>query len=273
MSSKQTDQPCWQLWQQHRNRISSRKGGWRIGEAVYNHGYSMMDDLIGNITWFQLLVLNTTGKLPDKKLTDWLENCFSCLSWPDSRIWCNQIAALAGSSQTRPVAAIAAGVQASDALLYGPGVIKHCQSFIQSAVKQANEGKSLQQIITAHRHKTDSIPGYARPIAKGDERVTAMRKYSREMGFDIGPHEDLAIRISDYLVCDENESINFGGYMAAFLTDQGYTEPDVSRLFSLWVSAGLHACYSEAFDNPPGSYLPLRCDDILYDGKPARELP
>lgn len=273
MSSGPIDHSPWQFWQDQHNLITSKKGGWRIGEAVYNHGYSMMDDLIGEISWFQLLVLNTTGKLPDKKLAEWLENCFACLSWPDSRIWCNQVAALAGSSQTRPVSAIAAGVMASDAYLYGPGVIQHCQTFIQSALGQEQAGATPKQIIEDKKHSTGSIPGYARPIAKGDERVSRMRQYSRDQGFTIGPHEALALRLSEYLVIHENESINFGGYMAAFLADQGITDPDSSRIFALWVSAGLHACYAETCDNPPGSYLPLRCDDMIYNGKAPRQLP
>lgn len=263
----------WQGWDQQRNKITSSKGGWKIGEAVYNHGYSMMDDLIGQISWFQLLVLNTTGRLPNDKVATWLENCFSCLSWPDSRIWCNQVAALAGSTKARPVAAVTAGIQASDALLYGPGVITHCLGFIQQARQDVDQGKNLFDIIQKRQGNTLSLPGYARPIAKGDERVTAMYRLSRELGFDIGPHEALAMEISEYLTQEEGESINFGGYMAAFLADQGFSNPDLSRLMALWVSAGVQACYAEAADNPAGYYLPLQCQDITYTGALPRPLP
>ncbi|WP_067869096.1 citrate synthase family protein [Neptuniibacter marinus] len=272
MSSNKTD-PCWKHWDQHRNKITSNKGGWKIGDAVYNHGYSMMDDLIGQISWFQLLVLNTTGRLPDKNLATWLENCFSCLSWPDSRIWCNQIAALAGSVKTRPVAAISAGIQASDALLYGPGVITPCLKFIQQAREDKNQGQTLFELIQNRQGNNHSLPGFARPIAKGDERVTAMYRLSRELGFEIGPHESLALEISEYLTIQEGESINFGGYMAAFLADQGFSDPDLSRIMALWVSAGVHACYAEAADNTAGSYLPLQCQDIIYTGVAPRDLP
>ena len=36
------------FWDARRGRIFSRAGGWVVGEAVYNHGYSMLDDLVGH---------------------------------------------------------------------------------------------------------------------------------------------------------------------------------------------------------------------------------
>ena len=42
----------------NRNIIRSSTGGWRVGQGVYSHGYSMLDELIGEKSYFQIMILN-----------------------------------------------------------------------------------------------------------------------------------------------------------------------------------------------------------------------
>lgn len=268
------------FWNSKHGHITSTKGGWRIGEAVYNHGYSMMDELIGNISYFQLMLLNVTGKIPEARLANWLESSYICMSWPDSRIWCNQIGALAGNAKTKPSSACVAGVLASDSILYGPGSLPACMKFISDAAKEHKLGLTIKEIVDKHAHwnisddgsKKPQIPGYARPIAKGDERVIAMKKESRKLGFPIAEHEKLSNDIANYLRKYYDEDINIGGYTVAFLVDQNIQSTDLYRFSVNRVSAGVQACYSEAADNPSGSFLPLKCNDIEYTGVAPRAL-
>lgn len=261
------------LWDRNRNRISSNKGGWRIGEAVYNQGYSQLEDLVGHTSYFQVMLLNVTGRLPDIRLAKWLENTFSCASWPDSRIWCNQMGALAGSSKSTAVAGTVAGVLASDSVIYGPGVMDHCMEFIGNALKEYKNGKTVQQIVDEQFGRKGSVPGYARPIAKGDERVVAMQRVSSDLEFVVGEHEALAMKINEYLSENHDECINVGGYMVAFLSDHGFSATEVKRMTTLIVVAGVQACHAETYDKPAGTYLPMRCDDINYVGVEDRDLP
>src|SRR3954468_1634650 len=102
-----------------RGKVVSNTGGWFPGKGVFSHGYSMLDELVGEKTYTQILVLNATGKLIDKNLADWVEAIYGCLSWPDPRIWCNQIGALAGTARASVVAATAMGALAADSRSYG----------------------------------------------------------------------------------------------------------------------------------------------------------
>lgn len=260
------------LWDENRHQIRSHKGGWRIGDAVYSHGYSMMDELVGEVSYFQQMVLNITGALPERMLSEWLEACFICVSWPDPRVWCNQMAALAGASQTATVSGLAAGLVAADSLMYGPGSILNCYSFIDQAEQSIRQGLAVAEVVEKHLERKKDVPGYARPIAKGDERVTAMQRVSLELGFSTGPYEQLAHQVSDYLADEYDECINFSGYIVSFLADQGYSGIEIERLVSLAVGSGLQACYVEARDRPAGSFLPMRCADMVYTGKDDREL-
>ncbi len=267
------------LWDEARGVIRSRKGGWVIGEAVYNHGYSMMEELVGQRSFFQVLVLNTVGRLPERRLAEWLEASFICLSWPDARIWCNQIGTLTGALRGSPVAAVAAGCLAADSRMYGPGVLEAAGRFIQQAQQRAAAGESAEQLVAtalAAPRPPGTRPvivGYARPIARGDERVEAMERVGQALGFERGPHLDLALRLDTVLARDHAEGINLAGYVAAFLADQGFQPTEIYRLYSAWVMSGVQACYAEARERPAEGFLPLRCTDIHYQGPAPRPLP
>lgn len=263
------------FWDKRRGLIRTRKGGWNIGHGVEDHGYSLLDELLGNISFFQLMILHITGKLPERRLADWLEAAYMCLSWPDSRIWCNQISALAGSASTSPSAGACAGSLAADSRIYGVGTLINATRFIKRALRYVQTNSNVSSFIEEQCWQNEKliIPGYARPIAKGDERVMAIQAIEEKLGYSPGPHLSLAYQINDYLYDKYNESLNFAGYVVAFLSDQHFSETEIERIFGLWVQGGLYACYSETADQAGNGFLPLRCDDIIYNGIVERIVP
>lgn len=265
------------VWDQCRGKIFSKKGGWKIGSGVFSHGYSMMDDLVGEVSYTQVQILNAVGTLPEKRVADWIEAVCICLSWPDPRIWCNQIGALGGTARTSVVAATVSGVLAADSTMYGSRPLLKGVEFIQKALKQKQSlsisaEEIVQRVAKKNRGKA-TIVGYARPIASGDERVVAMERVTNQLGFEIGEHLHLAYEINEILTRDHRESININGYVSAFLSDQGYSADQIYNIGCICVSSGVTACYVDAADRVAGSFLPLRCDDVDYQGKPPRTVP
>ncbi|MCW8866721.1 MAG: hypothetical protein OQK09_13095 [Colwellia sp.] len=276
MKSKMTNEQ----WLIKRGKITTNRGGWRIGEAIYNCGYSMMDDLVGKKSFFQTLILNVTRKMPSKVLADWFEASFICLSWPDSRIWCNQNGSLIGAVKGSPVAGVAAGILSADSRMYGPGSISGGAEFIERALKWHKQGMEPLDIIKKELATKQTKPGtkpvivgYARPIATGDERVEAMEIVTKKLGFKEGEHLKLAFKIHTTLAEHYQENMNYVGYVTAFLTDQGFTPTEMYRIYSTWVHSGVHACFAEANDDIAGGFLPLACEDIEYTGVAPRGLP
>ncbi|MBI5559532.1 MAG: hypothetical protein HY885_18065 [Deltaproteobacteria bacterium] len=264
------------FWHKRHGVIYSRKGGWVVGEAVYNHGYSMMDELVGKASFFQVLILNVTGRMVERRLADWLENIFICLSWPDARIWCNQVGSLGGTMRTSPVAAVCSGVLAADSPMYGSAPLLAASQFIVDALLKKNKGMPVAEIVKLQQRRPGMPPnivGYARPVASGDERVPAMKRVSSELGYTSGEHLTLAFEIEGFLLEKFNESMNIGGYIAGFLSDQEFNPQEIYRMCSMVVNSGVHACYVESMENPPESFFPLRCDDIDYQGVPSRPVP
>ena len=262
--------------EERRGKIFSKRGGWFPGKAVYNFGYSMLDDLVGKKSYFQIFILNATGKMVEKPVADWVESIHGCLSWPDPRIWCNQIGALAGTARASVVAGTTMGVLAADARTYGIYPLVEGVETIQKARQRQLEGLTAEQIveeqIKAHGGKPH-IMGYIRPLAKGDERIDTMEEISDKLGFKAGPHMELAYEIESILRERFDESMNINGYMSAFLSDQGFSSEEVYRIFASLVMSGVTACYIDTYEKPADTFMPLRCDDIDYQGKPAREVP
>jgi len=267
---------AYKLWDHHRGKIRTCIGGWKIGEGVTTYGYSLFDELVGKVSYFEVLILNITGKIPEQRLAKWVEAIYSCLSFPDPRIWCNQVGSLAGTMRSSSVSGITAGIHASDSLMYGPGTATLSYDFLSQAMQQYQEGADAKGIVEGQCRRPGShpiIPGYGRPIATGDERVLVMNDVTEKLGFEWGDYMYLAREIDQYMLREYGESMNFTTFIAAFLRDQQWTLEQMRRVTWGLVTAGVAACYSEAYDKPAETFLPLRCDDIEYRGAAPRPVP
>lgn len=261
---------------QRRGKIISHTGGWFPGRGVYSHGYSMLENLVGKKSYFQILILNATGKMVSSELARWVEAVYGCLSWPDPRIWCNQIGALAGTMRASVVAGTAMGVLATDSRSYGVLPLLEGVGFIQQALQQHQQGASPDDIVASAASARGGKPfivGYIRPIAKGDERLEVMERVARDLAMPVGPHLSLAYAIEKVLMEKFQEGMNINGYVSAVLSDHCFSAEEIYQLFSTLVASGVTACHLDALHQPAGSFLPLRCADIEYQGPEARPLP
>lgn len=260
-----------------RGQLDNRNGGWIIGRGAFSHGHDLMRDLLQNKTYFHVIVLNATGRLPEDRFCKWLEAIYICMSWPDPRIWCNTIGSLAGTARTSAMTATMAGLIASESKLYGTKTLIGGLEFIQACFNSVKDGESIEQAVLNNTPKAGRkklhIPGYLRPIADGDDRVPIMRDYAGSLGYTEGEYLQLALKIESYLLDEYGQTMNVSGYISAFLSDQGFSPEDAYRLFATVVSSGVTACYVDDRSKPAGHFLPLRCDDVEYTGPASRSLP
>lgn len=262
-------------WDYYHGRIVSSRGGWKIGEGVKSCGFDVMKDLVGKKSYMQMVVLNATGRLPSKALADWVEAIHICLSWPDPRIWCNRVGALAGTSRTSCVAASTLGTLAAESVSYGIKPLISGVEFIQYANKEVALGITVEQFVKNEVKKHGGKPhimGYIRPLAKGDERIPAMEQVTKELGFQIGEHLSLAYSIEQELIKNHNERMNVNGYVSAFLSDHGYSSKEIYRIFSFVVISGVTACYADTAEKVEGGFSPLKTSDITYKGPALRKV-
>lgn len=263
-------------WSESRTKIESSIGKWVGGDDISVRGYSLFNDLFNNISYMQMIVLNATGKRISSQLAKWLENNFMCMSYPDSRIWCNQVGALHGVMQTSPSAATALGSLAADSRIYGGSqTSESAMKYLQSAFSSFENGASISDIVNQAplRNERPAIIGFARPVIRDDERIGPHQTMSKTLGFEEGKYMQFALSLSRHLEENYSMGINIGGYTGAFMLDQGFTPREMYLIKNICVSSGVTACYSEFFEKSENSYLPQHCEDISYTGHAPRPLP
>ena len=275
MSSKNKYEHSIEYWSARRNFIVTDIGKWVGGEDVTVRGASLLNDIFDNLSYMQLHVLNVTGRVITKELSVWLENNFMTMSYPDSRIWCNQVGAICGTTGTTPSAAAVAGSISADSRIYGGSQTSlHAMNFLKKAFLENVSGKSIVEIVEALPKKQEkpAIMGFARPVDSKDERIEPHRKMTKRLGFEVGEYMQLANSIDAYVSSKYKLGINIGGYTAAFMLDQGFTGKEVYGIKGLCVHSGVMACYQDNSENPENSFLPKKCEDVKYTGVAPREV-
>lgn len=273
MNSSKNSASNTQYWDQRKGKIITDIGKWQGGRDVTIRGYSLFDELFDQVSYFQVLVLNVTGRLVSTELSTWLENNFMVMSYPDARIWCNQVGALSGTLHTSPAAATAAGSLAADSRIYG-GSQSTCvaMKFIGNALTDFKAGHCVKEIIEKLPIKQGmhAVPGFVRPVARDDERIIPHKKMTQRLGFENGEHAVLADKISSFMEEKYSMGMNIDGFSSAFLMDQAFTPEQVYQINSLRVASGVTACYSDNLQYPENSFLPLHCTEIEYTGPKIR---
>lgn len=265
----------YEYWDQRNQTIFSSVGHWQGGVDVKIGGYSLMNDLMNNNTLMQINILNATGVLVKRAVADWLEINFMGLSYPDSRIWCNQISAYAADTDATVVAASSAAILSTDSRAYGGSQTTYsCMVFLQQAFEQHKKNVNFAEIV-ANVKKTNGKPmivGFARPIDRDDERLKPYQNIQKNLKIPFGKYLMFALELSEFLDRKYSLTINSGGYASAFLLDQGFSPNDGYKIKAFAVAGGALACYRNLELSPPNSFLPLKCKDVEYNGVAQRAI-
>lgn len=263
------------FWDERHHHIRTRIGQWLGGRDVLVRGRWLLSDLLQELSVTQMTVFNITGRIIEPRLATWLEKTVFFTSYPDLRIWCNQLGALAGNGHTSPVAATAAGILAADSKAYGSKV-QYLTIMTLSELRSAHTaGTSLADLVARFplRNGIPSISGFARPVRVADERLEPMRRFSAELGFVPGPNMAFVEALAEYLREHHNADMNAAAYACAFLMDQGFSATEVYRIRTADVLSGVLACYGDLYDCPDNAFLPQTCTDVHYNGVARRALP
>jgi len=263
-------------WDKRRGRIVSRKGKWIGGKDTVFSGFSMTNDLLGKVSYMQVIILNATGKLVEPNIARWFEGNFIGMSYPDSRIWCNQVGTFCGQQRVSVVAGTAAGILCADSRAFGPQTSLYAMALIKNAMSLHKEGCSLEDIVdrvSQKRRGRMTIVGFDRPVKRPDERIVPHEKMRKALSIDRGPYLNLAFELGDFLEHHCGMSLNIAGYGAAFLCDLGFSAEEIYRLKAFSVASGVTAAFCDGESLGFNEYLPLRCDDIEYVGPQSRALP
>lgn len=253
--------------------LHTRMGAAFPGSHAVFRGHELHRDLM-DMDWFGLCAFGITGrKVPPEQLrlmsTAWVSS-----SYPDARLWNNRVAALAGTTRSTPNLAISAAQAISEATIYGRGNEFRALDFFIKTRRALDAGATLPEHLEGFLRSGGRMAGYGRPISTSDERMPIILNLARELGLDKGPYLAMAWEIDRYFESTGRSlRLNLSALLSAFAADFGWTPREFNMLLFTAFLAGMHPCYLEAADKPPGAMFPVRCADVVYQGAAARDWP
>ncbi|PWK50732.1 hypothetical protein [Pleionea mediterranea] len=253
----------------YENNVQTKVGLSFLSERVVFRGKDLHFEL-KDYDWFKFFLFGITGKEFTRQELEVLGFIWLSTSYPDARIWCNRIAALAGSARTTITLGLSASMAVTEAELYGVKPTKCAIDFLIRANKQVKKGISIDRLVDNELSSRGMIYGYGRPLVREDERIPHVIKYANERGFGKGEHLKLALEIEQCLISLKNVGMNIAAVYAGLAADMGFDANEFHRFCTLLVFGGMPPCFIEQEEKPPGSFLPIRCSSIIYQGPNKR---
>lgn len=248
-------------------------GAWFPGERVVFRGLDLHEEL-GQSDWIELYAFAITGRHLPRRHLKMINALWVQTSFPDPRLWNNQVSALAGTARSTGNLAIAASLAVSEATIYGRRADILAIDFLLRTRAALNEGGDLEDLVENQLTGARSVPGFGRPVISHDERVRKIWPLVEEYGFADGRYVQLVLAIQTVLERKRRRlRLNYGGLAAALGAEMGLSPKEHYLGSMLTFLAGMIPCFLDADSKPEGSLLPLRCSRVEYQGRSRRAWP
>ncbi|MCK9150989.1 citryl-CoA lyase [Methanobacterium alcaliphilum] len=238
---------------------------------IVTRGYSQ-EDLIGNISFSEMVYLLLKGEMPTKKESKLLSAVL--VSFCDHGVTppSTQAARLIASAGSPVHACIAGGL-----LAFGKnhaGAIERSMKALQGAFDSDSPDDIkiiAQNLVNTYLKKGKKIPGFGHRYHKEDPRAKKLIEIARKHSC-VGPHTQLAIEIQDILSDLKNVCMNIDGANAGILSDMGFDWRTGTGLFMIGRLPGLISHVYEEKVREPAFRKFFDGDEIYYDGVDERKI-
>ena len=253
-------------------RCQSSIGGSIPGERVVFRGRDVFADF-KNWSWVKMLFFCVTSREPSVEAEKFLNGLYCmCFNYADPRIWNNRVAALAATTSSTAQLAVCSASAVSEAVIYGGPPVSQALKFLLYAKSKFDEGESVENIIELELKKYGVVFGFGRPVSGKDERIKPALSLLKDLNLHDRPYVQFALNIQKCLLDSKNNiGFNIGGVLAAFCADEDISSTELYQLMVVCFYVGQLACYIESDSKPVGSFYPVRCSNIDYDGEEERE--
>tara|TARA_R110001583_G_scaffold191937_1_gene357857 strand:+ start:1840 stop:2643 length:804 start_codon:yes stop_codon:yes gene_type:complete len=252
------------------SRWVTRKGKAYLSDRVVMHGKDLHKEL-GNYDWIHLYLFSILGRDPGENVAKMLNYYWVSTSYPDASIWPNHVTALAGTARSTASLALVAGMSVSEASIYGRRPEVRALDFFYRARQWCDAGGALTDFVDKEKSAGRTIYGYGRPLAKSDERIFYTLEKAEEYGLSGGRHLRMALDVHEYLLEKYGYSMNVAAVHAGLAADMGLSCQEYQLFLTPCFVTGMAPCYQDARDNPEGSFFPIRCSNIVYEGTAKRD--
>ncbi len=239
---------------------------------IVTRGYSQ-EDLIGNISFSEMVFLLIKGEMPSKKESKLLGAVL--VSFCDHGVTppSTQAARMIASAGSPVHACIAGGL-----LAFGKnhaGAIERSMKALQEAFHSHESSDDIKTIarnfVDNHLKKGVKIPGFGHRYHNEDPRAKKLIEIACEYDC-VGPHTQLAMEIQDILSDMKDIRMNIDGANAGILSDMGFDWRTGTGLFMIGRLPGLISHVYEEKVREPAFRKFFDMEEIYYDGIEERKV-
>lgn len=223
---------------QHSSAISTSNA-----ETIVVRGRSLTQDLMGKVSFTELIWLLVAGAMPSVAQRTVLDSTLVAIAEhglvPSVQVSRMTLAAAPEALQ----GAVAAGILGCGSVVLGSSEV--AGRFFAEVAARAGTSQSLDEAITAvvaeYRAARRAIPGFGHPLHKGqDPRAQRLLEIARQAGL-AGRHIEVALRVEQLLpqLVGRALALNVSGGIPAVLLDAGFPLPALKGVPLLARTAGL----------------------------------
>ena len=238
------------------------------------HGYKI-DELMGRVSFSQMIYLLLKGELPGEKIGKVIEAII--VSSVDHGITPPSCIGVINSASTgAPVnAALAAGILCINQ--FHGGAIENCMKILHEAdlmikVNNLTMDEACEKLLKTYKDKKKRLEGFGHRVHTNDPRTKKLFEIAKECGIS-GRFIEILKTLERKIDSSSGKKlpINVDGAIAGLLCEMDF-KPDIANAFFIIARIpGLLAHIQEE----KSRYKPMRkidYNDYEYDGKPERRL-
>jgi citrate synthase len=253
-------------------RIQTTGIAFSTAEDVFVRGKSLTRELIGRLTFTEMIVFQILGRLPTPAQTRVVDACLVALM--EHGLTPSALAArLVYSSATEAMqAAVAAGLLAVGSRFVG--TTDGCGQLLERLLENGGDGdleERARRIAREHQAARQPVPGFGHPLHKPDDpraqRLLEIAEQEKVAGAHVAAVRALSRAVDD--AAGKHITLNVTGAIAALLGDCGVPR-EILRGFSIIArAAGLVGHIHEEQQKPAMRAIWETADQAIpYDGPP-----
>ena len=214
--------------------------------SITVRGKDLVQDLVGRISYTEMVYLLIQGRLPTRAEVTILDACLVTLA--EHGLTLNTLVARFVTSAVPDQTQVAMGASLMTVGDTFVGTMEGCAVILQEGARKGGDAKTYcAEVVARHRSEKRAVPGFGHRFHKPDDpRSPRLLQVAREAGCK-GEFIDLLNVLAAEVdrACGRHLTINATGAIAALLSEIGF-EPDVMRgLAVVSRSGGLVAHISE----------------------------
>jgi citrate synthase len=238
-------------------------------DDVFVRDVSLCKELIGKVTFTQMIYFQIIGRRPTLAQTAVLDACLVTLMEHGLTPSALATRLVYSSAEEAMQAAVAAGLLAVGSRFVG--TTEGCGALLARIVSAGDDGVAVAgQIVSEHRAEKKSIPGFGHPFHKPDDpRTPVLLALAREQGV-AGAHVRAAALLSAAIdeAFGKHITLNVTGAVAAVLADAGIPREILRGISLIARAAGLVGHVHEEQKKPAMRAIWEAAEEaVRYDGK------